>query len=81
MAELQKNQELQNDALSSQQQELNLTGNIEDLAKYGGFDLLEGAVEGAQNLNPERKARRNIFLTEAGKKSERDKLKKILSLC
>jgi len=80
MAELQKNQELQNDGLSSQQQEVNLTGNIEDLAKFGGFDLLEGAVEGAQNLNPDRKARRNIFLTEASKKAERDKLKKVLSL-
>ncbi|HWV65438.1 DUF5458 family protein [Chitinophaga sp.] len=80
MAELQKNQELQNESLSSQQSEANLAGSIEDLAKYGGFDLLEAAVEGAQNLNPERKARRNIFLTEAGKKTERDKLKKILSL-
>ncbi|MEZ2446403.1 hypothetical protein QFZ51_002177 [Chitinophaga sp. W3I9] len=80
MAELQKNQELQNENLSSQQSEVNLAGSIEDLAKYGGFDLLEAAVEGAQNLNPDRKARRNIFLTEAGKKTERDKLKKILSL-
>ncbi len=80
MAELQKNQELQNESLSSQQSEANLAGSIDDLAKYGGFDLLEAAVEGAQNLNPERKARRNIFLTEAGKKTERDKLKKILSL-
>lgn len=80
MAELQKNEELQNESLSSQQSEANLAGSIEDLAKYGGFDLLEAAVEGAQNLNPERKARRNIFLTEAGKKTERDKLKKILSL-
>lgn len=80
MAELQKNEELQNESLSSQQSEGNLAGSIEDLAKYGGFDLLEAAVEGAQNLNPDRKARRNIFLTEAGKKTERDKLKKILSL-
>jgi hypothetical protein len=80
MAELQKNQDLQNESLSSQQSEVNLAGSIEDLAKYGGFDLLEAAVEGAQNLNPDRKARRNIFLTEAGKKTERDKLKKILSL-
>lgn len=68
MAELQKNQELQNENLSSQQQVASLEQNIEALAKYGGFDLLEGTVEGAQNLNPERKARRNIFLTEAGKK-------------
>jgi hypothetical protein len=28
--------------------------NIEKLAKYGGFDLLEMSIEGAQNLNPDR---------------------------
>jgi len=33
-----------------------------------------------QNLSPERKARRNIFLTESSKKGERDKLKKTLEL-
>ena len=80
MAELQKKQELQQEQVPSQQQETNLTGSIEELAKYGGFDLLEATIEGAQNLNPDRKARRNIFLTEAGKKTEREKLKKVLSL-
>ncbi|RBL92121.1 DUF5458 family protein [Chitinophaga flava] len=83
MAELQKNEELQNQQSTGQpsaQKEASLSQNVEELAKYGGFDLLEAAIEGAQNLNPERKARRNIFLTEAGKKSERDKLKKTLSL-
>lgn len=84
MAELQKNEELQDLQNAGQQPaakpEVNLSQNIEELTKYGGFDLIEAAVEGAQNLNPDRKARRNIFLTEAGKKSERDKLRKTLSL-
>lgn len=84
MAELQKNEELQDLQNAGQQPaakpEVNLSKNIEELTKYGGFDLIEAAVEGAQNLNPDRKARRNIFLTEAGKKSERDKLRKTLSL-
>ncbi|NSL87947.1 type VI secretion system contractile sheath protein TssC [Chitinophaga sp. Mgbs1] len=82
MAELQKNeeQELQQAGQSSARQEVNLTQQLEELAKYGGFDLLEATVEGAQNMNPERKARRNIFLTESGKKQERDKLRKTLSL-
>nr|WP_295869552.1 DUF5458 family protein [uncultured Chitinophaga sp.] len=85
MAELQKNQEELQDLQNAGQQpsakpEVNLSQNIEELTKYGGFDLIEAAVEGAQNLNPDRKARRNIFLTEAGKKSERDKLRKTLSL-
>ncbi len=50
------------------------------LAKYGGFDLLESAIDDVQNLNPERKARRKMFLTENNKKGERDSLLKILSL-
>ena len=52
----------------------------DSFAKYGGFDLLESAVEGCQNLSPERKARREIFLTENTKKEERQTLKKVLQL-
>lgn len=52
----------------------------ESLAKFGGFDLIESSIEGSANLNPERKARRNIFLTESQKKDERDALKKALAL-
>lgn len=85
MAESQKNQqpeELQTagQPAPQQQQELSLDQSIEALAKYGGFDLLEGSIDGAQNLNPDRKARRNIFLTEASKKGERNKLKKSLEV-
>ncbi|AIY14440.1 MULTISPECIES: DUF5458 family protein [Cellulophaga] len=50
------------------------------LAKFGGFDLLESAIDDVQNLNPDRKARRKMFLTENGKKSERQALQKILEL-
>jgi hypothetical protein len=50
------------------------------LAKYGGFDLLETIIEGVSNVNPEKKARKKIFLTEADKKSERKQLKKRLEL-
>ncbi|GAA0543294.1 DUF5458 family protein [Chitinophaga japonensis] len=83
MAELQKNQqeELQTAGQPApQQQEVSLEQSIGALAKFGGFDLLEASIEGAQNLNPDRKARRNIFLTEANKKSERDKLRKSLQI-
>lgn len=82
MAELQKQQEQPEElqAAASKQQPISLQENIDILAKYGGFDLLESAIEGVQNLNPERKARRNIFLTESTKKGERDKLKKTLEL-
>lgn len=57
-----------------------LEGSLNKLVKVGGFDMLEATVEGLQNLNPERKARKKIFLTEAGKKSERQDLKGKLKL-
>lgn len=55
-----------------------LKSSSEKLAKFGGFDLIESTIEGTQNLSPDRKARRNIFLTEQQKKGERDSLKKAL---
>ena len=45
-----------------------LEESIETLAIVGGFDLLEMAIDGIQNVNPERKARKRIFLTEAARK-------------
>lgn len=53
---------------------------LEKMARYGGFDLLETSIENIQNINPDRKARRKIFLTEKGKEKERDTLKKTLEL-
>ena len=50
------------------------------LAKFGGFDILEAVIDGVQNMNPERKARKKIFLTESDKKQERDSIKKSLQL-
>ncbi len=52
----------------------------DSLVKYGGFDLLESAIDDVQNLNPDRKARRKMFLTENNKKQERAALLKILEL-
>ena len=57
-----------------------LKSSSEKLAKFGGFDLIESTIEGTQNLSPERKARRNIFLTESQKKGERESLQKALAL-
>ncbi|WP_281632000.1 DUF5458 family protein [Flavobacterium luteolum] len=59
---------------------ISIERNVEKLAKYGGFDLLEMAIEGVQNLNPERKARRKIFLGEVNKAKERETLLKTLEL-
>ena len=66
--------------LAPQEKPISIEKSIEALARYGGFDLLESAIENVQNVNPERKARRNIFLSEANKAKERETLKKTLEL-
>lgn len=66
--------------LAPQGKPISIEKSIEALARYGGFDLLESAIENVQNVNPERKARRNIFLSEANKAKERETLKKTLEL-
>jgi hypothetical protein len=55
-----------------------LESSVKSLEKFGGFDLLETAIDAVQNINPERKARKKIFLEESSKKAERDSLKKAL---
>lgn len=50
------------------------------LIKFGGFAIVETTVDGAQNLNPEKKARKKIFLTESAKKQERAQLKSRLEM-
>jgi hypothetical protein len=55
-----------------------LEGSLKKLEKFGGFDLLETAIDNVQNINPERKARKKIFLEESSKKAEREALKKNL---
>ncbi|HWW42598.1 DUF5458 family protein [Pedobacter sp.] len=61
-------------------EKLSLEASLEKLARVGGFDLLEATVDGLQNLNPERKARKQIFLTGDEKKKEREELKKKIQL-
>lgn len=55
-----------------------LDSYLQGLARLGGFDLLESAIDNVQNLNPERKARKKIFLEESSKKTDRAELKKTL---
>jgi len=57
-----------------------LENSVQGLAKFGGFDLLESAIDAVQNINPERKARKKIFLEESSKKDERTALKKTLKI-
>jgi len=62
------------------QEKLSLQESLDKLARVGGFDLLEATVDGLQNLNPDRKARKQIFLTGDEKKKEREELKKKIQL-
>ena len=57
-----------------------LEESIEALLDYGGFDIIKDTIDGAGALDPESKARKSIFLTDAGKRTERDKLRNRLSL-
>ena len=57
-----------------------LETSLNTLAKAGGFDFLEAVVDGSDSMNPVRKAKRNIFLTDANKKDQRTDLKKRLQL-
>lgn len=51
-----------------------LEESLGSLARFGGFSFLENAIEGLQNMNPERKARKKMFLVEEQKKSDRKEL-------
>ncbi|MEX6688141.1 type VI secretion system contractile sheath protein TssC [Danxiaibacter flavus] len=57
-----------------------LSESLNTLAKVGGYDFLEGIVDGADNLNPVRKAKKNIFLTDGNKKEQRKELKKKIEM-
>ncbi len=57
-----------------------MDASLTTLARSGGYDFIEAVVDGADNLNPVRKAKKNIFLTEASKKEQRGELKKKMQI-
>lgn len=57
-----------------------LTSALHELSRFGGFNFLESSVDGIQNLNPERKARKKIFLTDEQKATERSALRSKIDL-
>ena len=76
----QEAQQVEAPVLEQKKGQVTLDKSLDKLARYGGFDLLETSMENVQNINPDRKARRKIFLTEKSKEKERDTLKKTLEL-
>lgn len=56
-----------------------LKSSSDKLVKYGGFKLIAGAIKGADGLDPDAKARRQIFLTDEKKRADREELKHFLN--
>ena len=59
---------------SKQAESVGLMDSIDLLKEFGGFSFLENVIDGYTNLNPNRKARRNIFLTDDQWELERKNL-------
>lgn len=55
----------------AQQETASAANALDKLKEYGGFTFLENIIDGFSNLNPTRKARRNIFLSDAQWENER----------
>ena len=59
--------------------ELLQTG-LKGLDKFGGFQLIKGLIKGAENMDPRRKAVKNIFLNDSTYEEARNKFKNELSM-
>ena len=71
--ELQEKQRIDNPAELLQQ-------SIGGLSQLGGFQLIKGLIKEAENMDPKRKAVKNIFLTDETYQEARTKLKNELTL-
>lgn len=57
-----------------------LQTSIGGLDKFGGFQLLKGLIKGVENMDPRRKAVKNIFLSDSAYTDARKRLANELSL-
>ena len=57
-----------------------LQDSLAGLDKFGGFQMLKGLIKGVENMDPRRKAVKNIFLQDAAYADARKKLKNELEL-
>jgi hypothetical protein len=67
-------------AVESQVSEAVANSPLDVLAEYGGFSFLENIIDGFSNLNPKRKARKNIFLEDELWAAERGNLANRLNI-
>ena len=57
-----------------------LQSSLGGLDKFGGFQMLKGLIKGVENMDPRRKAVKNIFLSDQAYADSRKKLKNELEL-
>lgn len=57
-----------------------LQQSLSGLDKFGGFQLLKGLIKGVENMDPRRKAIKNVFLNDSAYVDARNRLKNELSL-
>ncbi|MFS2858449.1 type VI secretion system contractile sheath protein TssC [Bacteroides xylanisolvens] len=57
-----------------------LQRSLSGLDKFGGFQLLKGLIKGVENMDPRRKAIKNVFLNDSAYEDARNRLKNELSL-
>ena len=56
-----------------------LQKSLSGLDKFGGFQLLKGLIKGVENMDPRRKAIKNVFLNDNAYEDARNRLKNELS--
>lgn len=52
-----------------------LQSGLKGLDKFGGFQLIKGLIKGAENMDPRRKAVKNVFLSDSTYDDARKKFK------
>lgn len=60
--------------------EESLQSGLKGLDKFGGFQLIKGLIKGVENMDPRRKAVKNIFLSDSTYEDTRKKLKNELAM-
>lgn len=71
--ELQERKKIENPAET-------LKDSLAGLDKFGGFQLLKSLIKGVENMDPKRKAVKNVFLSDSAYSDARKKLKNELEL-
>lgn len=57
-----------------------LQDGLKGLDKFGGFQLIKGLIKGAENMDPRRKAVKNVFLNDSTYDDSRRKFKSELAM-